>query len=63
MRINKQGFTLGSKYSYSFKFDSYNNSLTIKAKETEDYYPLFEDQGVTNITGVIGIIGAVRQHY
>ena len=58
MKIKNQGFNFGGKYTYDFNFDTDKRTLRINAQDTTDYYNLFNETEVSNISGIIGINGS-----
>lgn len=58
MKIKDQGFNFGGKYNYEFNFNDQDRSLKINYVNTADYYDLFNDSVINNISGIIGINGS-----
>lgn len=58
MLIVNQGFNFGSRFTYSFDFNPEKYELTVRATDTVDYFDLFQNSGITNITGLIGPNGS-----
>jgi hypothetical protein len=58
MRIKNQGFNLGSACTYDFQFDLKTRDLIVSGIETPNFFELFPQAGICNITGVIGTNGS-----
>lgn len=58
MKIKNSAFNFGSRLTFSFDFNEANNSLLISAEPTPQYFNLFSDTGIENITGIIGTNGS-----
>lgn len=59
MRIKCQLFNFGSKFTYNFHFDHENRVLQLNVVDTLEFYQLFkEKEGITNITGIVGVNGS-----
>lgn len=58
MKIKNQAFNFGGKNTYEFNFDVEKRILKVNALNTSDYYDLFSNTEIKNISGIIGINGS-----
>lgn len=58
MKIKNQGFNFGGRNTYEFNFDQEKRILNISIQNTDDYYDLFSNSEIINISGIIGINGS-----
>ncbi|CAD0009761.1 AAA family ATPase [Flavobacterium salmonis] len=58
MKIKNQGFNFGGRNTYEFNFDQEKRILNVSIQNTDDYYDLFSNSEIINISGIIGINGS-----
>lgn len=58
MKIKNQGFNFGGRNTYEFNFDQEKRILNLSIQNTDDYYDLFSNSEIINISGIIGINGS-----
>lgn len=58
MKIKDSGFNFGSRLVFNFDFNTENRKLIITADRTTDYFDLFKNSAIQNITGIIGTNGS-----
>ena len=63
MALKDLGFNLGDEIFFKFTFDPNKRFLTIDAEKTKEYFDLFSDSAIRNITGVIGNNGSGKTNF
>lgn len=58
MKIKDATFNFGSKLVFRFEFNKEKRELFVGTEPTKDYFDLFADTNIRNITGVIGTNGS-----
>lgn len=63
MGLENLGFNLGDELFFDFVFNDKERKLTIRAEKTNDYFNLFENSKIKNISGLIGNNGAGKTSF
>jgi hypothetical protein len=58
MKIQNLGFNLGDSEYFRFEYEETQNLLRIKSEPTNDYFDLFKNSSINNISGILGVNGA-----
>lgn len=63
MNIHNLGFNLGDDVYFNYFFDEDLRSLTIESEKTNEYFDLFKNSTIRNITGVLGNNGSGKTNF